>query len=245
MHAEMHKLRQIITEERQKAVERQQVMFEMLKEVQRMSIQQTVTSAKVLENVESQFANLHKRCIPEYVQKDLDKGIAAMKHRQDRRQIEEKENVDRCTAEKMMISERLADLDVWENHVTSPTPAVTKSNSSRERRAITRAITKTLQQANKECEDAENPLTKMTSIVKKTRDANAEVNYCGFRIGTISISHRLLCVMHYMHSHILTQEMQYLVDQAKKVKERKGVLTVSYIQFVQHTQTRTHNYTVG
>ena len=99
-------------------------MFEMLKEVQRMSIQQTVASEQVLQNVEAQFVNLHERFIPEHVQKGLDKGIAAVQHHKDRAtQIEEKENVDREVVGNVLNSQCLSDLDAWENCVTSTVPA--------------------------------------------------------------------------------------------------------------------------
>ena len=174
MHYELQRLRQVVTEERKKSLERQQVMFELLRTAQRMSVEQTMQATKVWKDIDDKFGNFHDRVIPDYTQTNLDKGIAAVKHRRDREQIVKQKNVSRKEAEIMLKDRRLSDLNVWKDCV--PLERVEKKDSSRQRRVITRRITKTLQQANQECKDAVNPLKKIVVVPTKTRDANAEVS---------------------------------------------------------------------
>ena len=102
-----------------------------------------VANAKSLGHLTSKCAEFHARCIPQYAQKSIDRGIAACQHRERRNQLQKKQNIGREEAETIMKEERLADLDVWESCVPAPT-------TTRTCRAITRKITHQLETANRE-----------------------------------------------------------------------------------------------
>ena len=102
-----------------------------------------IQNAKSLGQLTEKCAQFHERCIPQNVQKSLDLGIAACEYRDHRDKLQEKQNIGRDEAEKIMKEERLTDLNVWETCVPAPT-------SSRTCRAFTRKITSQLRKANLE-----------------------------------------------------------------------------------------------
>ena len=109
----------------------------MMKNMKSMFIK-NVTS---LGHLTAKCAEFHDRCIPQHVQKSMDRGIAACKHRQRRDQLQERKKVGREEAEIILKKERLEDLNVWDTCV----PA-----TSRTCRAITRKITSQIETANRE-----------------------------------------------------------------------------------------------
>jgi len=103
-----------------------------------------IGNAKSLGHLTEKCAQFHERCIPQNVQKSLDRGIAACNYRDRREKLQQEQNIGRDQAEEIMKEERLADLNVWEN--CAPAPAAT----SRTCRAFTRKITSQLRTANLE-----------------------------------------------------------------------------------------------
>ena len=100
-------------------------------------------------------------------------GISAVQHRNKRNSLEMEKNISRTKAEDILKQDRLADLDIWEDCV--PHRESTQKLPNRNCRVKTRQITKQLQEANKETEDAEFPLEVMKKVPDKKRDATAEV----------------------------------------------------------------------
>lgn len=152
----------------------QNQIFQMMKEVQKFAIDEAQRSTRVLGEVSQQCGHFHNRCIPMYKQKSYDLGISAVQHRQKRNSLEKENKINREKAENIIKTDRLADLNVWEDCV----PVVTEPAkiSNRETRVKTRQITKQLEEANKETEGAEFPLKVVKKVTADPRDASAEVS---------------------------------------------------------------------
>ena len=147
----------------------------MMKEVQNSRLMKRngphVFWARFRSSVTAFIAN---RCIPMYKQKIYELGISAVQHRQKRNSLEKENKINREKAENIIKTDRLADLNVWEDCVPVVTEPAKVSN--RETRVKTRQITKQLEEANKETEGAEFPLKVVKKVTADPRDASAEVS---------------------------------------------------------------------
>ena len=238
MHINFVKLKETVESEQARSIEMQKKIFEMMKQVQTFAIEEAARSSRVLGGVSQQCAKFHNRCIPLYKQKDYEMGISAVQHRNKRNSLEKENNISRTKAEDIIKQDRLADLNIWEDCV--PHRESTRKLSNRNCRVKTRQITKQLQEANQETEGAEFPLKVLKKVSDQPRDANAEVS----RYDSVD--------MHFVvYHHVCCQEKQYLVDQAKKVKENGGILKVHafvpcmllharYYDNYMHSHIRTH-----
>ena len=102
-----------------------------------------IENAKSLGQLTSKCAQFHARCIPQKVQKAMDRGISACEHRDRRDKLQEKQSIGRDEAECIMEAEQLKELDVWQTCVPMP-------KTERACRAITRQVTSQLRTANLE-----------------------------------------------------------------------------------------------
>ena len=173
MHVNFVKLKETVEREQDRAIDMQQKMFKMMKEMQTFAIEEATRSSRVLGKVSQQCVDFHNRCIPKYKQKSYEIGLSAVNHRHKRDRLQQESQLSRQKAEHILREERLADLDVWEDCL--PLNEVIKNVSSRDCRVKTRQITKQLQEANQESKGAEFPLKVVDKVCDKKRDATAEV----------------------------------------------------------------------
>ena len=173
IHQSLLSFRQLLEVEQEKNAKMQQQLFEMTQKVMQFGIENANRSNRALGQMASDLAGLHNRVVSKHVQKSYDMGIRAVVHRRERDTLQEKHDLSRESAEKMLKEKRLSDLNVWEECKIKSTenPQVT----SRHCRATTRRITKQLYQANKEFQGATKPLDKVSKVPTKTRDATPEV----------------------------------------------------------------------
>lgn len=112
---------------------------DMMKHMQSVFIQ----NAKSLGQMTSKCAQFHQRCIPQKLQKAINRGISACEHRNHRDELQEQEKIGRDEAESIMEQQKLKDLDVWQTCVPMP-------KTERTCRAITHQVTSQLMTANLE-----------------------------------------------------------------------------------------------
>ena len=75
MHSEFKHLRKELMQEQERNAKMQQKVFEMMRMVQQVVLDEAERSARVLGSMSSKFDNFHNRCIPEYTRKSYDLGV--------------------------------------------------------------------------------------------------------------------------------------------------------------------------
>lgn len=78
MHSEFKTLREELMQEQERNAKMQQKVFEMMRMVQQVVLDEAERSARVLGSMSSQFGKFHHRCIPEYTRKSFDLGFCCI-----------------------------------------------------------------------------------------------------------------------------------------------------------------------
>lgn len=170
MHSKFIEWQKMLAKEQEKSVTLQHDLFQMIRKVQDVVINEAARSTRVFGEMSAYSINFHKRCIPEHSQNSYNIGIDAVKYREERNNLQKENKMSRGDADKVMKTKRLADLDVWENFVVQDCLSTARSC-----RAKTRQITSQLQMANKITKGEQNPLPEVFEVPCKTRDPNAPV----------------------------------------------------------------------
>ena len=78
MHSEFKTLREELMQEQERNAKMHQKVFEMMRMVQQVVLDEAERSARVFGSMSSLFVKFHHRCIPEYTRKSFDLGFCCI-----------------------------------------------------------------------------------------------------------------------------------------------------------------------